>query len=148
MANRTWMFALLGAVLLSPGCTQRLVLRMSTERPSTVTLVDKGDDNGADDDKIVVLKDRAQIETIAAFFEARVKKWQPMIGRPAAVRRNEIKFRRGNEVTDWFWLERDGLCLSTPSGRYYTCKLSEDERTELLAFFSEPVPEVEEESRL
>lgn len=138
MSFQSRMFVFLGVALAAPGCTSRHILQLSSpERASTVTLVDQGQETGPEDDTVVVLEDPARITKVAAFFEARTKKWQPMIGKPATVRRNQIKFRHGNEVTDWFWIENNYLCLSTPAGACYTCKLSDAERTELLNLFAD-----------
>jgi len=123
------------AVMLSPGCSQRHILRMSNpEQASTVTLFDQGEESRDDDDTVIVLDDAERIAKVAKFLEARAEKWKRFNGTPP-VGRYQISFRKGEAVSDRFWLEGGSLGLKTPSGEYYTCNVSNAERAELLGIF-------------
>ncbi len=106
----------------------------SPEQASTVTLFDQGEESRDDDDTVVVLDETERIAKVAAFFEARADKWKRFDGTPP-VGRYQISFRKGEAVSDRFWLEGGSLGLQTPEGQYYTCNISTAERTELLNIF-------------
>ena len=138
MSHRTGMFVGLLGLFLAAGCMQRHVLRMATpERSSTVTLLDQGDDEGTDDDRLIVLDEPARIGRVADFLQARAEKWRPFAGRVDRPRRYQMTFRKEDEVTDRFWITRDSLFLHTPSGDYYACDLTDTERAELIGLFAE-----------
>lgn len=130
------MFALILTILPAWGCSQRHILRMSSpELSTTVTLHDDGPTGSEDDDTTIVLDEPKRIVKVAAFFEARTDKWVPMNEESRRKPRIAISFRRGDQETDRFWLERDRLCLRQPNGDYYTCYLSDAERAELKNYF-------------
>jgi hypothetical protein len=130
------MFVLFLAMMPTSGCSQRHILRMANpELSTTVTLLDQGADDGDDDDTVIVLDEPKRIVKVAAFFEARAEKWKPLDEESPRKPRSAITFRRGDVVSDRFWLERDRLCFQSPEGRYYTCDLSDEERAELKSLF-------------
>jgi len=136
MSIRTWMFAVAGVLFFAPGCATRHILRMSNpEQATTVALFDQGEENGTEDDSIVVLDDSARIADVAAFFKARAEKWKPLNARPPRNPRYQISFRKWEEVTDRFWLEGRTVGLHTPAGGDFTCELSTAESAELLEIF-------------
>lgn len=123
------------AVAMVLGCSQRHILRMSSpEQASTVTLFDQGEESRDEDDTVVVLDEPERIAKVAAFFEERADKWKRYDGTPP-VGRYQISFRKGEAVSDRFWLEGGSLGLKTPEGQYYTCNVSNAERAELLNIF-------------
>jgi hypothetical protein len=122
--------------LVVAGCAQKHILRMSSpEQSTTVALFDQGEEDGTDDDTVIVLDDPARIADVTAFFKARVEKWKLLDGKPPRNRRYQISFRRWEEVTDRFWLEGRTLGLHTPSGDDFICDLSGAECAELLETF-------------
>lgn len=126
------------ATLLPAGCSQHYILRMSTpEQSNIVSLLDSGESKGDEDNSIVVIDRPAQIKRAAAFFESRTSKWERLTVAPP-VARYEVTFRKGDRVTDRFWLGGNRLCLQTPSGQYFTCDVSDAERAELLNIFRQP----------
>ena len=136
MSIRTGMFVLLLAMMPAPGCSQRHILRMSNPELSTnVTLLEQGPEEGDDDDTLIVLDEAKRIVKVAAFFEARADKWAPLNEQAPRKPSSAITFRKGDQVTDRFWLERDRLCFQSPEGKYYTCDLSDDERAQLKGLF-------------
>ncbi len=138
MSNRTWMFVAAGFAFLIPACSPRHILQMSSpEQASTVTLFDAGEDANDEDDQVIVLDEPARIAKVAAFFQKRAERWEKSDGKGDALRRYSISFRKGGDVTDQFWIASGSLILHTPSGEYYTCDLSEAERSQLLSLFSE-----------
>jgi hypothetical protein len=143
------MFVVASVAFLLPACMQRHILQMSSpEQATTVTLFDAGEDAGANDDGIVVLDGPARIVKVAAFFKKRMDKWKPYSGRVDTARRYQISFRKGDEVTDRFWIVDGALFLHTPSGKYFSCDLTDDERTQLLALFADSKRPAVETSRL
>jgi hypothetical protein len=138
MSNRTRMFVVAGIAFLIPACTPRHILQMSSpEQASTVTLFDAGEQADADDDQVVVLDQPARIARVASFFQKRAERWEKFDGKVASQRRYQISFRKGDDVTDRFWITSGSLILHSPSGEYYTCDLSDAERSQLLKLFSE-----------
>jgi hypothetical protein len=132
------MFVAVGVAILIPGCTPRHILQMSSpEQASTVSLLDAGESADADDDKLVVLDQPARIARVAAFFQKRTQKWEKSDGKMEAARRYQISFRKGDDVTDRFWIAGGSLVLHSPNGQYFTCDLSETERSQLLSLFAE-----------
>jgi hypothetical protein len=130
------MFAVVLAMIPVSGCSQRHILRMSNpEMSSTVTLFEQGAEDTADDDLTIVLDEPRRIAKVAAFFQARAEKWTPLAKEFRRKPRATITFRRNEQETDRFWLERDRLCLRQPNGEYYTCQLSDAERAELMSIF-------------
>ena len=94
------------------GCSQRHVLRMSDpELSTTVTLHEIGPTNSPDDDTTIVLDERNRIAKVAAFFQARADKWVPMDIETRRPPRTAITFRRGDQITDRYWLERRSIVL-------------------------------------
>ena len=135
MGIKARMLTVATLMAISPGCSQRHILRMSSpEQASTVTLFDQGEESRADDDTVVVLDESERIAKVAAFFDARAEKWKRFDGTPP-VGRYQISFRKGETVSDRFWLEGGSLGLKTPEGQYYTCNVSNAERAELLNIF-------------
>ena len=129
-------FVLLLAIMPAWGCSQRHILRMSNpELSTTVTLFDQGSQDSDDDDTTIVLDEPKRIAKVAAFFEARTQKWNPMDEASRRKPRAAITFRKGDQEKDRFWLERDRLCFRSPEGKYYTCDLSDAERAELHNLF-------------
>jgi hypothetical protein len=98
-------------------------------------LFEQGPGEGDDDDIVMVLDEPKRIAKVAAFFEARAEKWKPLEDDGPRKPRSAITFRKGDQETDRFWLERDRLCFQTPSGKYFTCDLSDAERAELQNMF-------------
>ncbi len=138
MSNRTGMFVVASIAFLVPACSPRHILQMSSpEQASTVTLFDAGDDAGAEDDRVVVLDRPAEIAKVARFFQKRAEQWEKSDGKGDALRRYQISFRKGEDVTDRFWIVGGALVLHSPSGEYYSCDLSEAERSQLLSLFSD-----------
>lgn len=136
MSKRTRTFVGLIVLMVASGCSARHILRMSNpEKASAVALFDAGGTVGEDDDTVIVLDEPARIAKVAAFFEARAEKWDRYAGKANVHRRYQISFRRGEEVTDQFWIAGNRLLLHTPSGAYYTCELSDAEIAELLEIF-------------
>jgi hypothetical protein len=134
------MFVVAAAALMLPACTRHVLQMSSPERASTVTFFDRGDGKADGDDRIVVLDQPAEIARVAGYFRKRAAKWQPYTGKIDHTRRYQISFRKGEDVTDRFWIVDDSLFLHSPSGKYYVCKLSDAEREELLNLFSESQP--------
>ena len=141
MSMRTGMFVgmlVAGAASFSAGCSQQYLLRMSSpEQANVVALFDSGNSKGNEDDAVVVLDEKARIKKAAAFFESRSSRWQPLTGAPPSPR-YEVTFRKGDKVTDRFWLRDNVLCLQTPEGQYFTCEISDAERSELMNIFRFP----------
>lgn len=138
MSIRTRMFAGAVAILLASGCSQRLIMRISSPQQATsVTLSDRGETTRDEDDAIVVLEDPARIAAVAGFFEARGENWRPLNEFPPTPR-YQISFRNGNDVTDRFWLDDSALVLKTSSGKSYVCDLTSNERAKLLKNFQPP----------
>ncbi len=136
MSTRTGMFVLMLAMMPAAGCSQRYILRMSNpELSTTVTLFDQGNEDNDDDDTTVVLDEPKRIARVAAFFEKRTQKWEPLDEEYRRKPRAAITFRKGDQESDRFWLERDRLCCRNPQGQYYVCNLSDDERAELMSLF-------------
>ncbi len=136
VSTRRAMFVFVLTMLPSAGCTQRHILRMADpELSTTVTLHDDGPTNNEDDDTTIVLDERKRIVKVATFFQARADKWVPMDLETRRPPRTAITFRRGDQITDRYWLERDRLCFQSPEGRYYVCDLSDAERAELKNIF-------------
>ena len=123
--------------MVPAGCSQHYVLRLSNpEEATTVTFFDQGDGDGEDDDTTIVLDEPNRIAKVAAFFEARAAKWHRLDDDlPQRRRRTAISFRKGDQPTDRFWLERDRLLFQQPDGRYFVCDLTDAERTELKNIF-------------
>jgi hypothetical protein len=121
--------------LFSVGCSPQYILRMSSpEQANVVALFDSGERKGNEDDAFAVLDQRAQIKKAAMFFESLSARWRPLSGDPPAPR-YEVAFRKGDKVTDRFWLRGNVLCLRTPEGKYFTCEISEREQAELMKMF-------------
>lgn len=140
MSIRTGMFvgAFVVAALFAAGCSQHYVLRMSSpEEANIVALFDSGESKDNEDDAFVALDERARIKKVARFFEARAARWMPLEGAPPSPR-YEFTFRKGEKVTDRFWLRDNVLCLKTPEGHYFTCEISDAERSELMNIFRFP----------
>ncbi len=139
MSIRTGMFVLgMWVALVAPGCTPRVILRLSNpEQASSVTLFDQGAVGGTEDDTLAYLDQPARIAKVAAFFEERTQRWETIKGSPPVRKRYTISFRKGEEVTDRFWLEGSTLGLQTPSGNENSCILSEEERFKLLQLFAD-----------
>jgi hypothetical protein len=130
------MFALILTILPACGCSQRHILRMSSpELSTTVSFFDKGPTDSDDDDTTIVLDEPKRIAKVAAFFEARTDKWKPLDAESRRKRQTTISFRKGDQTTDRFWLERDRICLQDPAGDCWTCDLSDAERAELKNYF-------------
>lgn len=140
MSIRTRMFVVAAAALALPACTRHILQMSSPAQATTVTLLDGGEGADAADDRVVVLDQPKPIGKVAWFFQKRAAKWEPYTGKIDRTRRYQISFRKGDEVTDRFWIVEDSLFLHTPSGKYYTCKLSDAERSELLNLFSDSQP--------
>jgi hypothetical protein len=137
------MFVVAAVALLSPACTRHVLQMSSPEQASTVTLFDAGADAAAEnDDHVVVLDQPKRIARVAGFFQKRAMNWEPYSGRLDEPRRYQISFRKGNDVTDRFWIMDGTLLLHSPSGKYYQCALSATERTEILSMFSGSRPAV------
>ena len=138
MSIRTGMFVgmwVVVAALFSVGCSPQYILRMSSpEQANVVALFDSGERKGNEDDGFAVLDQRAQIKKAAMFFESLAARWRPLKGPPPAPR-YEVAFRKGDKVTDRFWLRDNVLCLRTPEGEYFTCEISEREQAELMKMF-------------
>ena len=133
---RMGMFVLMLAMLPASGCSQRHILRMSNpEQSTTVTLFEQGPEAGDADDTVIVLDEPRRIARVHAFFEARAEKWNRLEDESPRMPRSAITFRKGDRETDRFWLERDRLCFQAPSGKYFTCDLSDDERAQLQNMF-------------
>jgi hypothetical protein len=129
------MFVIVLAMLPASGCSQRYILRMSNpEQSTTVTYFEQGRGEG-DDDTTIVLDEPKRIAKVAAFFEARADKWRRLDEESPRMPRSAVSFRKGDQVADRFWLERDRLCFQSPDGNYYTCDLSDDERAQLKSIF-------------
>lgn len=130
------MFGGVMVVMLASSCSARHILRMSNpEKASAVALFDAGETTGEEDDTVIVLDEPARIARVAAFFEARAEKWDRYAGKVNVKRRYQISFRRGEDVTDQFWIAGTRLLLHTPSGVYYRCDVSDAEVAELLEIF-------------
>ncbi len=68
---------------LMPGCTPRVILRLSNpEQASSVTLFDQGAAGGNEDDTLAFIDQPARIGKVAAFFEERAQRWEPIKGSP------------------------------------------------------------------
>jgi hypothetical protein len=133
---RKGMFVLLLAMLLASGCSQRHILRMSNPELSTnVTLFEQGSEDSDDNGTTIVLDEPKRIAKVAAFFEARAEKWKPLEEEFRRKPQSAVAFRKGDQTTDRFWLERDRLCFQSPDGKYFTCDLSDDERAQLKSIF-------------
>ena len=149
MSRRTGTFVIAGAAFLLSACTPRHILQMSSpEQSTTVTLFDAGEEGVADDDEVVVLDQPARIAKVTTFFKKRLDKWQPYAGKVDTARRYQISFRRGDEVTDRFWIVDGALFLHSPNGKYFSCALTEEERSRLLGLFTKASPPSQETSRL
>lgn len=149
MSMRTRMFVVAGMAFLSPACMPRHILQMSSpEQVTTVTLFDGGEDAATEDDGVVVLDQPARIAKVAAFFKRRTEKWKPYSGKIDTVRRYQISFRKGDEVTDRFWIVEGALFLHSPSGKYFSCELTDGERTQLLGLFADSKRSAPQTSRL
>lgn len=123
-------------MLPASGCSQRHILRMSSPELSTnVSLFDQGPTDSKDDDILIVLDEPKRIAKVAAFFEARTDKWKPLDGESRRIRQTTISFRKGDKITDRFWLERDRICLQNTNGECWACDLSDAERAELKNYF-------------
>ncbi|MGE5192458.1 MAG: hypothetical protein ACM3U2_08135 [Deltaproteobacteria bacterium] len=140
MSIRTRMFVVAAVAFLSPACTRHILQMSSPEQASTVTLFDGGEEGAAEDDTVVVLNEPAQISRVARYFRKRAGKWEPYTGRIDQSRRYQISFRKGDDVTDRFWIVKGSLFLHSPTGKYYKCDLSDAERSELLNLFSDSRP--------
>jgi len=103
-----------------------------------VTLFDRGEDKDEGDDTVVVVDEQPRIARAASFFEARAERWNRSNTTPAGARYH-ISFRKGDDVSDRFWLDGYTLGLTTPSGEYYTCAITESERAKLLKIFQPTV---------
>jgi hypothetical protein len=138
MSIRTRTFVAVGIAFLIPACTPRHILQMSSpEQASTVTLFDAGEQADAEDDQVVVLDQPKRIARVAEFFQKRAERWEKFEGKVDSQRRYQISFRKGDDVTDRFWIVSGSLVLHSPSGEYYTCDLSDAERSQLLNLFSD-----------
>jgi hypothetical protein len=132
---RTGMFVLVLALTPFSGCSQRYILRMSNpEQSTTVTYFEQGPGEGDDDDTMIVLDEPKRIAKVTAFFKAREAKWIPL-EQPPREMRTTISFRKGDQETNRFWVERDRLSFRDPDGKHWTCDVSDDERAKLKSIF-------------
>jgi hypothetical protein len=134
------MFVVAAAALALPACTRHILQMSSPAQATTVTLFDGGEGADDADDRVVVLDQPKAIARVAWYFQKRAAKWEPYTGKIDRTRRYQISFRKGDDVTDRFWIVNDLLFLHTPSGQYYTCQLSDAERAELLKLFADSQP--------
>ena len=133
------MFVLMLTMLPAWGCSQRHILRMSDpELSTTVSYFDRGPTESDDDDITIVLDEPKRIVKVAAFFQARTERWIPLDEELRRKPQVAIRFRKGDQVVESYWLERDRLCFQSPQGKYYICSLSDAERAELKNLFDFP----------
>lgn len=139
MSIRTGMFVVAAsAALVASGCARHILRMSNPEQASSVSLFDQGPADGNEDDTLTLLDEPARIAKVAKFFEARTDRWEPVKGSPPVKRRYLISFRKGEEVTDRFWLDGTTLGLQSPRGKDYTCQLDDAERQKLIALFADP----------
>ena len=136
MSIRTRMFFAMLALLLTTGCAQRYMLRMSNpEQATTVSLFEGLDASTEDDDRITTLDDPAQIARVAAFFRKKSDEFYAMNDPAPKLPVCTVTFRNDMETTDRFWVEPTHIWMKTPKNEYFRCDVKPDESQSLVAIF-------------